>query len=294
MEKKTYQLKPERIISPLNIGSREIFFDSLGNFQIDKEFDHEEHTESEIIEIEGGIAVPGFINVHVHGGTGVSFGDGQLREDLLKYSKWAASNGETGFLMSITGPDRDYIAGTIISYVEILEDVKEWPGAIPLGMHLEGPFLNKEKHGAFNPEWIRNPDLEEIQHYIKVGNGWIKQVSMAPELDHAQEVAEFLIENGIKVSLGHSNTDYETAHAALLGNFSHVTHTFNAQSGLHHRAPGVVGAILSSDKITAELIGDTFHVHPAAMQILYRCLGPERIVLITDAMAGAGLPDGEY
>ncbi len=117
---------------------------------------------------------------------------------------------------------------------------------------------------------------------------------MAPELEHAQEVAAFLASNGIKVSLGHSNSDYETASAALRGNFNHVTHTFNAQSGLHHRAPGVVGAILSSEKITAELIGDSFHVHPAAMQILYRCLGPDRIIVITDAMAGAGLSDGEY
>ena len=295
MDNQIYLLKPEQVITPFNTEtSKTITFDENGCLVIAQP-DTEEtvHVVKRIVE-EGGIAIPGLINIHVHGGHGVSFGIGQLRENLESYSKWVVGNGVTGFLLSITGPDHDYISGTIIAYAEILDQVKEWPGAIPLGLHLEGPYLNKERHGAFNPDWIRNPDPEEIQHYIEVGKGWIKHVSMAPELDHAQEVAAFLADNGIKVSLGHSNTDYETASAALRGDFNHVTHTYNAQSGLHHRAPGVVGAVLSSEKITAELIGDTFHVHPAAMQILYRCLGPDRIILITDAMAGAGLPDGEY
>jgi N-acetylglucosamine-6-phosphate deacetylase len=295
MEIKTFYLKPDRGITPFETETDlAISFDESGNLLVNPNPNPDESPDTEIEFLEGGIAVPGFIDVHVHGGQGVSFGIGQLREDLEKYSAWAATNGVTGFLMSITGPDRDYISGTIIAYTEILDQVKNWPGAIPLGMHLEGPFLNKERHGAFNPDWIRNPDLEEMKHYIGVGNGWIKHVSMAPELEHAQEVAAFLTENGIKVSLGHSNTDYETARDALQGNFNHVTHTFNAQSGLHHRSPGVVGAVLSSNDITAELIGDTHHVHPAAMQIMIRCLGAERVVLITDAMAGAGLPDGDY
>lgn len=295
MEMKTLYFKPDRVITPFETETDiAISFDESGNLLINPKQNAIGLTDAEKELFEGGIALPGFIDVHVHGGQGISFGIGQLREDLEKYSAWAATNGVTGFLLSITGPDRDYISGTIIAYAEILDQVKNWPGAIPLGMHLEGPFLNKEKHGAFNPEWIRNPDLEEMKHYIEIGDGWIKHVSMAPELDHAQEVAAFLVENGIKVSLGHSNTDYETARTALENNFSHVTHTFNAQSGLHHRSPGVVGAVLSSDDITAELIGDTHHVHPAAMQIMVRCLGSDRVVLITDAMAGAGLPDGEY
>ena len=295
MEIKTLTLKPDRVISPFETKTDvTISFDESGNLVINPKQNADGLPDVEVEIFDGGIALPGFIDVHVHGGQGVSFGIGQLREDLEKYSAWAATNGVTGFLMSITGPDRDYISGTIIAYTEILDQVRNWPGAIPLGMHLEGPFLNKEKHGAFNPEWIRNPDLNEMQQYIGIANGWIKHVSMAPELEHAQEVAAFLAENGIKVSLGHSNTDYETARAALQGTFSHVTHTFNAQSGLHHRSPGVVGAVLSSDNITAELIGDTHHVHPAAMQIMVRCLGSDRVILITDAMAGAGLPDGEY
>jgi N-acetylglucosamine-6-phosphate deacetylase len=224
----------------------------------------------------------------------VNFGDGNLALELEKYSSFAASHGVTGFLLSVTGPDSGFITQQINAYATIFDNTPEWPGAIPLGLHLEGPFLNPEKHGAFNPDWIHNPGKAEIDAYLQAGNGWIKQVSMAPELPWAEAAAQMLVDAGVVVSLGHSNTTYEKACAALENNFSHVTHTFNAQSPFNHREPGVVGAVLSSDSATAELIGDGIHVHPAAMKILFRCLGPERIVLITDAMSGAGLPDGVY
>jgi N-acetylglucosamine-6-phosphate deacetylase len=248
----------------------------------------------ELVELKGFTLIPGLIDIHVHGGHGVTFGEGSLAPGLDNYSKFAASHGVTGFLLSITGPDASSISETIKLYVEILNNRKDWPGAIPLGFHLEGPFLNLEKHGAFNPLWIHNPDPDEVKAFLDAGKGWIKQVSMAPELPGSEKIARLFVDAGVVVSLGHSNTDYETASTALSGLFTHVTHTFNAQSPLHHREPGVVGAVLVSDNITAELIGDILHVHPAAMKILYRCLGPERIVLITDAMAGAGMPDGEY
>jgi len=119
-------------------------------------------------------------------------------------------------------------------------------------------------------------------------------MTLAPELPHAAEVASHFRKAGVTTALGHSNTNYETASAALEGDFTHVTHTFNAQSNFSHRAPGVMGAVMASQKITGELIGDGVHVHPGAMKILFRCLGCERISLITDAIPGAGLADGEY
>jgi len=246
------------------------------------------------VDIKGRSLIPGMIDIHVHGGKGVAFGIGNLFSDLENYSRFAASHGVTGFLLSITGPNTTEIIRIVKEYVKIFEQNHNWPGAIPLGLHLEGPFLNKEKHGAFNPAWIHNPDITEARSYLDAGHGWIKHISMAPELPGAEETAEFLADAGVVISLGHSNTNFDTASAALNGRFSHVTHTFNAQSALHQREPGVVGAVLSSDNCTAELIGDSLHVHPAAMRILFRCLGEERIVLITDAMPGAGLPDGKY
>ena len=247
-----------------------------------------------IIDITGKILIPGMIDIHVHGGFGVSFGEGELTPDLEKYSRFAASHGVTGFLLSITGPNADAIIRIIKEYVQIFEQRQIWPGAIPLGFHLEGPFLNPERHGAFNPAWIHNPNPDEARAFLDAGHGWVKQISMAPELPGVEQTAPLLADAGVVVSLGHSNTSFEKASAALQGYFTHVTHTFNAQSPLHHREPGVVGAVLASDKCTAELIGDGIHVHPGAMKILYRCLGADRTVLVTDAMPGAGLPDGEY
>jgi N-acetylglucosamine-6-phosphate deacetylase len=244
------------------------------------------------IKVDASIAIPGLINIHVHGGFGVTFGLGELESELIKYSNWAANNGVTGFILTINGPDQDFIINTIKQYVPLLE--QDFAGAQPLGLHLEGPFLNPEKLGAFNPDWIRLPSISEMQAYLDAGKGWIKHVTLSPELKGAGKIADLLRENNIHAALGHSNADFETASRALNDSFTHITHTFNAQSVLHHRAPGVVGAILTSKKCTAELITDTAHVHPAAMQILIKCLGPERIVIITDAMPGAGLPDGIY
>jgi len=250
------------------------------------------HIVGDRIDLKEMIAAPGLIDIHVHGGYGIAFGYGNLSEGLKKYSEWVTRFGVTGFVISITGPDPDFILHAIRTYIPLFEE--GFIGAQPLGLHLEGPFLNPQKHGAFNPDWIRQPSLKEMRAYLDAGKSWIRHVSLAPELEGADKIADLLSESGIQVALGHSDADYEAASRALRGKFTHVTHTFNAQSPLHHRQPGVVGAVLDSEKATAELIADGVHVHPAAMRILIRCLGVERIVLITDAMSGAGLPDGSY
>jgi N-acetylglucosamine-6-phosphate deacetylase len=249
-------------------------------------------SEGKRINLNGRIVTPGFIDIHVHGGYGITFGMGNLAENLEKYSQWVVSGGVTGYLLSITGPDAANIYQLISAYAEILE--KGVQGATPLGLHLEGPFLNPEKKGAFNPSWLRLPDPDEARKYLELGKGWIKQITLAPELPKAAEVAAIMRRGGVTVALGHSNTDYETASRALQTDFTHITHSFNAQSGFSHRAPGVFGAVLASDDVTGELISDGVHVHPGAMKILLRCLGAERIAVISDAIPGAGLPDGEY
>ena len=244
------------------------------------------------LNLRGRILAPGFIDIHVHGGNGIDFVVGDLSAGLNAYSTWVARNGVTGFLLSIAGPDAPSLTNTTAAYANLLG--KEMPGAEPLGLHLEGPFLNREKKGAFDPSWFRPASLEEAQGYLDAGKGWILQMTMAPETPNAAAVARLFRQNGVVVSLGHSNADYETASSALRSDFVHVTHTFNAQSSFDHRTPGVFGAVMSSDYVTAELIGDGVHVHPAAMKVLIRCLGTDRVVLITDAMTGAGLAEGKY
>lgn len=243
-------------------------------------------------DLKGRIISPGFINIHVHGGDGITFGHNNLELELQTYSKWVAMNGVTNFLCSIAAPNKSDLNELIKQYVEILE--KGVSGAVCSGLHLEGPFMNVEKKGAFHPSWLRMPDIEESKKYISAGKGWIKQITIAPELENANQVAELFKENGIVVALGHSNADFDTASKALNSNFSHVTHTYNAQSSFSHRLPGVVGAVLSSDKVTAEIISDMVHIHPAAIKIMVRSLGTDRVVIITDAMAGAGMPDGKF
>ncbi|MBS3753469.1 MAG: N-acetylglucosamine-6-phosphate deacetylase [Anaerolineales bacterium] len=249
--------------------------------------------EGETLDIAGRIIIPGLIDIHVHGGHGITFGQLEtLEDDLNAYSEWVVEQGVTGFLTSITAPTAEEIRDLIQAYVPLFE--KGTSGAEPLGIHLEGPFMNIEKKGAQNPAWIRDPSLEEAEMYVEAGQGWIRQMTMAPELPHAKEVAALFRKAGIVLSIGHSTADYETAVDALKGDWSHITHTYNAQTGLHHRAPGIVGATLVSEKATAELIADEVHVHPGAMKVLTRCLGTDRVVLVTDAMTGAGLPDGDY
>lgn len=248
--------------------------------------------EGKIIDLTGKILAPGLIDIHTHGAVGVTFGNDDLAGGLGKYAAWVPSTGVTGFLLSIAAPNRAALEDMIKRYRQLFANPPA--GAEPLGLHLEGPFISLEKKGAFNPKWLREPNLDEVSRYIELGESWIRQMTIAPEMPLAREAARLLRQAGITVAMGHTNTSYEDASAALSGDFSHVTHTFNAQRGFDHRAPGVFGAVLASDHVTAECIADTVHVHPGAMKILVRCLGHERVVLITDAMAGAGLGDGVY
>lgn len=245
------------------------------------------------LDMRGKFVVPGFINIHVHGGNGITFGNmAALGEELEAYSHFAARNGVTGFLTSITAPTGEEITEMISAYVPIME--KGVSGAEALGIHLEGPFMNVEKKGAQNPAWIHDPDLEETRGFIKAGKNWLRQITIAPELPRAKEAAALLRQAGVVVAVAHSTADYDTAREAFHGDWTHVTHTFNAQTGLHHRKPGLIGALMGTDTTTAELIADEIHVHPGAMKALIRALGTDRVVLITDAMEAAGLKEGTY
>ncbi len=247
-----------------------------------------------VISLEGRTLTPGFIDIHTHGGHGITFGQSDvLLDDLHAYAAWVAATGVTGFLCTLAAPDPTALVDLVQSYAAWLEH-ETIEGAHPLGLHLEGPYLNPEQKGAFNVAWLRRPLIDEVNDLLDAGRGWVRQMTLAPELPGAHKVAARLREAGVVAALGHSNTDYATASDALRHSFNHVTHAFNAQRGFHHREPGVLGAVLTSDDVTAELIADTIHVHPGAMKVLLRCLGTDRVALITDAMAAAGLGDGTY
>ncbi|MGV8049795.1 MAG: N-acetylglucosamine-6-phosphate deacetylase [Anaerolineaceae bacterium] len=243
-------------------------------------------------DLGGKYLAPGLIDIHVHGGNGITFGENDLAATTAFYSNWAASNGVTGYLMSVAEETSQALLEMITDYVKVFRNPPD--GAEPLGLHLEGPYLSVEKKGAFNPAWLRYPDVKEAKAYLQAGQGWIHQITIAPELPNASQVARIFREADVVVALGHTNINYEEASQALKGDFNHVTHAFNAQRGFDHRAPGVFGAVLTSETVTAELIADCVHVHPGAMKLLLRCLSSDRVVAITDAMSGAGLAEGNY
>lgn len=245
-------------------------------------------------DLRGRILAPGLIDIHRHGGIGINFGPGKnVAEELTRFANWVGCEGISGFLCSIAAPNEPALLGAVKEYVAAF---KQWDsGAEPLGLHLEGPYLNREeKRGAFNPEWLRDPSLEETKRLVAAGEGWIRQMTMDPTLPGADAVSGYLRQAGVVVAMGHTNAIYSEAMQALETHYTHVTHTFNCLRGVHHREPGAAGAVLASKGVSAELISDTYHVHPGAMKVLIRCLGVDRVILITDAIAGSGMPDGEF
>ena len=249
------------------------------------------------LDLRNRLVIPGMIDIHVHGGKGIDLGvtpmaSDSIRDDLHTFSRWVAKSGVTGFLAGIGMKDAESTLERLRTYADLFDE--GLPGAEGLGIYMEGPFMNPEQKGAIPAEWLRNPDIAEARAFLEAGRGWIRQITIAPELPGAQDVASLFRQSGVVVALGHSSATYDQARDALKGSWTNITHTFNKIGMLHHREPGIVGAILESDDITTELIADTIHVHPAVMRILLRCVGPDRIALITDATLLAGLPDGEY
>jgi N-acetylglucosamine-6-phosphate deacetylase len=165
-------------------------------------------------------------------------------------------------------------------------------GATIIGAHLEGPYFNVEKCGAQNPDYVRLAEMQEALAYLD--SGVLRLVSIAPEFTENHAVIRECVRRGITVSIAHTDASYEQAmHAIALG-VTHATHTYNAMSGLHHRKPGTLGAVLGSPTVRCELIVDNIHVHPGAMNVVWHAKGKDRVILVTDAMAAAGMPEGVY
>ncbi|MDP9701243.1 N-acetylglucosamine-6-phosphate deacetylase [Paenibacillus intestini] len=239
-----------------------------------------------------GLIVPGFIDIHVHGGNGEDFMDAS--PDVLdKITSFHSSQGTTAMLAtSMTAPKErlDHVLAEVNRYRS-----DEMPYAQLEGVHLEGPFFSPKWPGAQNPDHIVLPDVSWLQGWEKQYPGLIRQVTLAPEREGALEVISWLREQRITAALGHTDATYDDVQRAVEAGLHHAVHTFNAMTPLHHREPGTAGAVLSDPRISAEVIADGIHVHPAAISILAQLKqGNDQLVLITDAMSAAGLEDGEY
>ena len=244
--------------------------------------------EAEVINAAGMAVVPGFIDVHMHG----LMGHDAMGPGLAQVIRDLPTFGVTAFLGTTLTLPRDETLADLEAMVEVLDAPPS--GAQCLGIHLEGPFLSPTRPGMATSDWFEPLNWESFQALQQAAKGHIRMVTFAPEVGEAMECIPRLIEAGVVPVIGHSNATFEQVAKAVQLGLSHATHTFNAMRPLHHREPGVVGAVMYFDEIVAELIADGLHVHPAVMAILLRVKGLERVALVSDASPLAGLPDGEY
>lgn len=240
-------------------------------------------------DLTGCFLIPGLIDIHTHGCVGWDASDGDL-EGLQAMSEFYARHGVTSFLAtSMSQP----VSTLERVFAQIRAFRQEGPrGARCLGIHMEGPFFSKEKCGAQDPSVLLAPDAAVYRRLQEISGNCIRQVDFAPELPGAMEFIEAL-KGEVPLSLAHTNADYDTAIQAMDLGVNHVTHLFNGMTGISHRAPGVAGAAMDRD-VTAELICDGIHIHPAVIRMVFRAKGPDRVNLISDSMSAAGMPDGTY
>ncbi len=232
----------------------------------------------------------GLIDIHVHGGGGHSLMTDDA-EEVRAYARWVVRHGVTSFLVSTSGRDHAEILHRLRA---LAPAVGREPGAARvLGFHLEGPYINPARKGAFDARWLRPPSTDEYRELFDASGGSIKQVTLAAELAGADALIRAVVDSGAVAAMGHTDATYEEARRAVELGVTHVTHTFNAMRPFSHRDPGVLAAVLESDAVTTELIGDGAHVDYAAARVLLRAKGYQRVVLVTDGMPFAGTADGE-
>jgi N-acetylglucosamine-6-phosphate deacetylase len=230
-----------------------------------------------------GLVVPGFVDVHVHGGGGASF-DGGDPESVATVARTHLAHGTTTMVASLVADSLDGLAASCASLAALTDD------GVVAGIHLEGPWLSPRRAGAHEPSLLLPPTLEAVDRLVEAARGHLRMVTLAPELPGALVAIPELVSAGAVVAIGHTDATYDEARAALEAGATAGTHLFNAMPALHHRKPGPVAALLESSAYL-ELVADGVHVHPSVLALAWR---HGRTALVTDAMAAAGAADGEY
>lgn len=240
---------------------------------------------TKIIECNG-MLVPGFIDLHVHGAGGNDCMDSDFCLD--DFSKCLVKEGTTCFLATTMTMSEQEITLALTN----LANQQNLSGATMLGIHLEGPFISSKFKGAQQEKFLVNPSINLMEGFIKASNNKIKKVTIAPELENANSLIEYLVKQGVKVSIGHSSATFAQVESAVKSGADSITHFYNAQTGLHHREVGVVGAGLLLDELYTEVICDDKHVCLNAIKLLVKSKPKDKVILITDSMRAKYLPEG--
>jgi N-acetylglucosamine-6-phosphate deacetylase len=246
------------------------------------------------------ILAPGFVDIHMHGGAGLDVMRATPAE-LPHLNKFLTTHGVTGYFPTTVAAPLDQTCQALERLADAIEASQSSPaangGAVqarPLGIHLEGPFLSHKRRGVHPPVYLVEPTLEIFERLWQAARGHVRMMTIAPELPGALEVIEEAARRKVLVSIGHSDAVLEAARAGVRAGARHATHTFNAMRPLDHRDPGILAEVLTDTQLSADIIVDGIHVAPEVVQIFLRQKGLERSVLITDATAAAGMPDGTY
>jgi N-acetylglucosamine-6-phosphate deacetylase len=282
----------ERIEQPL------LLLDATGIVEVSSRAQRELPGNCHIVDFGEGILAPGFIDIHIHGGAGhdvMEAGAGALPP----LETFLARHGVSSYFpTTVTAPLEATLAALerLAEAIEAAEKDGEPGGARahPLGIHLEGPFISHVRRGVHPPENLLTPSLAAFDRFWEAASGRLRVMTIAPELPGAMEVIAEASRRGVCVSLGHSDANLEVARAAVGAGARHATHTFNAMRPLDHRDPGILGEVLSDGRLSADVIADGIHLDPAVVELFIKAKGPEGSVLITDATAATGMPEGRY
>ncbi|MFD9947273.1 N-acetylglucosamine-6-phosphate deacetylase [Nonomuraea sp. NPDC059023] len=248
--------------------------------------------DAEIHDLGLDYVLPGFVDLHMHGGDGAQVTT-ENPQEILRAIAFHRRHGTTRTLASLVTSPVEEMAAAARTVAALMRSPDPLHRSIA-GIHLEGPFLNPNHRGAHHNDYVLAPDVKALRHLLASGDGAVRTVTLAPELDGGMDLVREVVASGAVVAVGHTDASYDEAHQAFEAGASMATHLFNAMRPFHHREPGPAGAALTHDNVTCELINDGVHLHSATTRLAFAAAGAERIALVTDATPAAGVNDGRF